>query len=396
VGSHKVAVSIGSKTEMGFDIIGIGSASSAGLRKGLVVDIEETVSAITSALEEAERMAGTTVTEAFVGINGTHIQCESSKGIIAVSRADGEISESDVLRVIEAAKAMPTVPNKEILHIIPKNFMVDGQGGIKDPVGMSGVRLEVETQVITASVNAVKNLSRCVNQAGVKINGLVYAPLACSKLLLSKRQKEIGVALIDIGSNTTSLTVFEEGDILYTVVLPIGASYITNDIAIGLRTTLDVAEAVKLKYGTANPEKVPERATIDLNRFDKNEDATAETRYIAEIVEARLNEIFMMVKDELRKIGREGLLPAGAVLTGGGTKTDAVIELAKETLRLPAQLGMPIVEISGMVDKVEDPIYSTAIGLLIWGSEQKLEKDSYKLGTEWLTKFIKSFKNFLP
>jgi len=180
------------------------------------------------------------------------------------------------------------------------------------------------------------------------------------------------------------------------VVLPIGASYITNDIAIGLRTTLDVAEAVKLKYGTANPEKVPERATIDLSRFDKNEDATAETRYIAEIVEARLNEIFMMIKDELRKIGREGLLPAGAVLTGGGTKTDSVIELAKETLRLPAQLGMPIVEISGMVDKVEDPIYSTAIGLLIWGSEQKLEKESYKLGTEWLTKFIKSFKNFLP
>lgn len=362
----------------------------------MVVDIEETVSAITSALEEAERMAGTTVTEAFVSINGTHIQCESSKGIIAVSRSDGEISENDVLRVIEAAKAMPTLPNKEILHIIPKNFIVDGQGGIKDPVGMSGVRLEVETQVITASVNAVKNLSKCINQAGVRINGLVYAPLACSKLLLSKRQKEIGVALVDIGSNTTSLTVFEEGDILHTVVLPIGASYITNDIAIGLRTTLDVAEVIKLKYGTANPDKVPERATIDLSKFDKNEDSTAETRYIAEIVEARLNEIFMMIKDELRKIGREGLLPAGVVLTGGGVKTDSIVELAKETLRLPAQIGMPIVEISGMVDKVEDPIYSTAIGLLIWASDQKLEKEGYKLGTEWFSQLLKSFKNFLP
>ncbi len=337
------------------------------------------------------------LTDAFVSINGTHINSDTSKGVIAVSRADGEISENDIVRVIEAAKAMPALPNREILHIIPKNYTVDGQEGIKDPVGMTGVRLEVETQVISGSVNAIKNITKCVAQAGLKITGLVYSPLATSRILLSKRQREIGVALIDIGANTTSLTVFEEGDILSTAVLPVGSSHITNDIAIGLRTTIDVAEAVKIKYGSATPEKVSERTTIELSKFDKNEDSVADARYIAEIIEARLNEIFMMVKDELRKVGREGMLPAGVILTGGGARTDSVVELAKETLRLPAQIGIPMVEVSGMIDKIEDPIYATSVGLLAWGTDLtggKSAQNSYN--EDFVNKLKGVFRNFLP
>lgn len=390
---------MGSKREQGIDIIGIGSSVSNGLRQGLVIDVEETVSSITAALEEAERMSGVNIQSAIVSINGTHISSDISKGVIAVSRADGEITENDIGRVIEAAKAMPAVPNKEIIHIIPKNYVVDGQGGIKDPVGMSGIRLEVETQVISGSINAIKNIAKCVSQAGLNMDELVYAPLATSKILLSKRQKELGVALIDIGSNTTSLTVFEEGDILHTTVLPIGSAHITNDIAIGLRTTIDVAEAIKIKHGSALPEKVAERGIIELSKFDKNESSVAEAKYVAEIIEARLNEIFLMIKDELRKVGREGLLPAGVILTGGGAKTDSVVELAKETLRLPAQIGLPVSEISGMIDKVEDPIYATAVGLLAWGADytNMPKQGRSDIGSSEIVSKIKNmFKHFLP
>ena len=369
VGSTKIATSIGQLQENGIDIIGVGFAPSNGLRKGMVVDIEETVSSISASLEEAERMSGLPITEAVVSIGGIHIQSTSSKGVIAISRQDGEISDNDVLRVLDAARAVSVPTNREILHAIPRNYAIDGQLGIKDPVGMTGIRLEVETQVISGATATVKNLSKCLSQAGVTISDLVFTPLAASRSILSKRQREIGVAVVDIGGGTTSFAIFEEGDILHAGVLPIGATHITNDIAIGLRTTIDTAEVIKIKYGTAVPSSVDPDEEIDLKKIDKNEEGKANRRYVAEIIEARLNEIMIMIRDELRKVGRDGMLPAGVILTGGGAKQAGIIELTKSTLRLPAQVGEISHNVSGMVDNIHDPMYAASIGLMLWGLE---------------------------
>lgn len=370
VGSSKIATTIGQMQENGgIDLIGVGFAPSNGLRKGMVVDIEETVSSISASLEEAERMSGLPINQAVVSIGGTHIQSTSSKGVVAVSRQDGEINENDILRVLDAAKSVSVPPNREILHALPRSYSIDGQGGIKDPVGMTGIRLEVDTQVISGANASVKNLTKCLNQAGVTIQDMVFTPLADARALLSKRQQEIGVALIDIGANTTSYAVYEEGDILQAGVLPVGASHITNDIAIGLRTSIDTAEVIKVKYGTAKGDHLTGKEEIDLKKIDKNEEGSVNVKYISEIIEARLTEILVMVRDELRHVGRDGMLPAGIILTGGGAKQEGIIELTKEILRLPAQVGSVSHDVSGMVDNLGDPLYSASIGLMLWGLE---------------------------
>ena len=294
IGSTKIATTIGQTGENGIDIIGVGFAPSNGLRKGMVTDIEETVSSISASLEEAERMSGLPVTEAVVNIGGVHIQSTSSKGVIAVSRPDGEITDNDTLRVLDAARAVSVPPNRQILHAIPRSYSIDGQTGITDPVGMSGIRLEVETEVISGASASIKNLTKCLNQAGVNVSDLVFTPLAASRSLLSKRQKEIGVALVDIGGGTTDFVIFEEGDILHAGVLPIGATHITNDIAIGLRTSIDTAEILKVKYGTAQPDKFTDQ-TIQISKINKGEEGEAALKYISQIIEARLNEILLMV-----------------------------------------------------------------------------------------------------
>lgn len=369
VGSTKIATIVGQVSDNLVDVIGVGKAISTGLRKGSVTDIEETVSSISVSLEEAERMSGSPLQDAFVSIGGTSVVAQNSKGVIAVSRADGEISESDVSRVIEAARAIPNSPNYEIIHVIPRAFTIDGQNDIKDPVGMSGIRLEVDALVVTASTSSVKNLTKSVNQSGLQVNQLIFSPLATAKFLLSKRQKEIGVALVDIGSATTSYAVYEEGEILDCGVIPIGSSHITNDIAIGLRINIETAETIKVKYGSAFPEKINEKEEIDLSKIDKNEDGVINSKYVAEIIEARLNEIFQMLKEALATIGRDGMLPAGIIMTGGGSKLDGLVDFVKDNLHLPAQVGVPLPELTGIVDKLADPVYATSIGLMTWGME---------------------------
>ncbi len=367
VGTSKVAVCVGQLQEDMLNIVGVGTALNAGLRKGVVADVEETVSAISAALDEAERMSGIPITNAYVSIGGTHISSTTSKGVIAVSRADGEISDADMERALEAARAVALPPNREIIHVLPKNYTIDGQEGVKDPVGMTGIRLEVETLVIGGSTSAIKNLAKCVYQAGLEMNSLVFSPLATGQGLLNKRQKESGVILIDFGAGTTTYAIYEEGEVLRTNVLPIGSTHITNDIAIGLRTNLDLAEKIKLRYGSATPDAVRESEKIDLSDIDENENQRVPRRYVAEIIEARLNEIFGMIRDDLATIDREGMLPAGVILTGGGSKLEGLVDYAKQTLKLPAQIGTPLLEISGLVDKLDDPSYSTCIGLMIWG-----------------------------
>lgn len=398
VSSTKVITSVGKYEDGVLDIIGLGKSANQGMRKGMIVDIEETVSAISASLEEAGRMAGIPLRSATLGIDGAHIESEDSKGVIAVSRADGEIQAEDVERVIEAARAIPNKPNREVLHVIPKTFIIDGQDGIKDPVGMSGIRLEVDAHIISTSTTALKNLHRSVEQSGLAINDVVFTSLATSKALLSKRQMEIGVIIIDIGSAVTSYAIYEEGDLITCGIVPIGSSHITNDIAIGLRTNLDIAEILKLKYGFALPEKVSEKEEIKLGTISKGEEGSASVKYISEIIEARLNEILLIIQERLQKVGRDGTLPAGVILSGGGSKLEGIVELTKETLRLPAQIGTPIFEISGLVDKLDDPVYSTSIGLMLW--DRETEGSSSSMSAQTLNGIIEKtkrlFKQFLP
>lgn len=359
-------------------IIGVGVSPSGGLRKGAVIDVEETVANISSALEDAERMAGEPVHNVFLGIGGSHISSQDSKGVIAISHSGNEIIEDDVDRVLEAAQAVSIPSNRRILRIIPKSFTVDEQAGIKYPVGMTGVRLEVSAHLITGLVPAVKNIEKCVHQAGVDINDIIPTGLAAAEAVLTKRQKELGVVVVDIGCGGTSLAVFEEGTVLHTASLPVGGENVTNDVAIGLRTSIDTAEKIKIEYGSCIPEDIHDRETIDLSLFSKIDSQTVSKKQLSEIIQARYHEILLMVKDELAKIQRDGMLPAGAILTGAAVKMPGLIDLSREVLNLPIQIGFPT-NYEGVVDKIEDPAYATAIGLVIWGSRFQTEGYSMKL-----------------
>jgi len=371
VGSSQVTCIIGHRAEDEQlpTVVGVGMVEGSGLRRGVVTDVEETVRAIKAAAEEAERMAGLSVDAAYVSVNGQHINAVNNRGLIAITRSHDDIGPDDVLRVIDTAQALSMPPNHEIIHVIPRTFAVDGQGGIKDPVGMTGSRLEVDAHIITGSTPFLKNLRRVVNQANVQIADLVLAPLAASKAVLSKKQKELGVALLDIGAGTTGLIVFEEGDIYHSAVLPVGASDITNDLGIVLKTSLEIAEKLKLEHGIASPVGLSDRETIDLTRYDKREEQVVSRRFLAEIIDARLSEIFNMVRSELRKVNREGKLPAGVVLSGGAAKMPGIVDSAKQHLQLPSQVGFPL-ELRGMIDRLDDPRYTTAVGLMLWGMDE--------------------------
>jgi len=356
-------------------IIGVGVTPSAGVRKGIIVDLEETMRSIGESVGQAERMAGVNIDRAIIGVGGNHISSQYSKGVIAVGRADGEVTQDDVERVINAAQAISIPANYEIIHIIPKDFSLDDQKNIKDPLGMNGVRLEVEAMIIEGSTPYLRNLTKCVETANIKIENYVLAPLACARAALSKRQKELGVILVDIGGGSTSLAVFEENDLLHTAVIPVGGNHITNDIAIGLRTSIDVAEKVKLEYGNASPKEIGKKEDIDLAQIDASEEGIVSRYHVAEIIEARLEEIFNMVNKELKFIGKDKLLPGGAVLTGGTAKLPGAVDLAKNTLGLPAQTGWPS-PMGGLVDKVDEPSFSTVVGLILWGLDDALPKSS--------------------
>lgn len=406
VGTSKVATIVAQKTEdlSGFDIIGVGNVPISSMRKGTVIDLEDTISAISSSLEEAERMSGVAIERSFVSIGGDHIESTNSKGVIAVSGQDGEITAEDTERVVEASRAISQPTNREMLHVIPRLYAVDGQSGIKDPIGMTGIRLEVDAHVISASTPAIKNLTKCIYQAGLDVEELVYSGLASSYSMLTKKQKEIGVVLVDIGAGTTDVVVFEEGDILHSASLPFGSSSITNDVAIGLKTSIPTAEEIKIKHGTCQPDEVSEGERIDLSEVDKKEQQEASAKYLAEIIEARVSEILNLVKKELKSINRDGMLPSGVVLCGGGAKLKGLAELSKKTLRLPSTVGTPCIELSGLIDKINDPSYASAIGLILYGLFQPQKKQGLFTAPHHLTgralasssKIKDWFKQFLP
>lgn len=401
VGSSTVRVIIAQQDPDGdsVKVLGVGVAPMRGMQKGVVTDVEEGVAALGNALDMAERISGIPVEKAYVSINGSHLMSQNLRGVIAVSRADGEITSDDVDRVINAAQAVSIPPNREILHVLPQNYIVDGQEHIQDPVGMTGVRLEVEAHVIEGSVPFVKNLTKVVNQSGVHIEDFLFSPLASSLAVLDKRQKELGVVLVDIGAGTTSMVVYEENVLLHTGVLPVGASHITNDIAIGLRTSIDIAEAIKVSHGTAIPSDVPQSETISIESEDGEQESVSR-REVANIISARLEELFTFVDRELKNIGRSGLLPAGVIVTGGGAHMQGLVEVAKKRLRLPVRIGVPGM-LSGIADQTQVPEFAVAVGLVKYAIEQE-NRPSRKSPLQ-LPDFRSAFqrvremtKNFLP
>jgi len=364
----RIAVAQSQPGQPHLQIVALAEVPSEGINKGVVTSIEDAVSSMSSGLEQIERMTGAPIEHAWVAINGSHILAQASHGVIAVSKPNGEIGEDDVKRVIEAAQAVATPPNYEILHVLPRSFTVDSQPGIKDPVGMTGVRLEVEAQIIEGQSAQIKNVTKCVYRTGVDIEDIVVGVLANAEAVVSKRQKDLGVAVVNIGSSTTSLLVCEEGDPLHVAILPVGSGHITNDIAIGLRTSIDVAERLKIDYGHALVEEVNKREEVNLADIS-NEEGMINRRQLAEIIEARLEEIFDLVDKELKKIDRSGSLPAGIVLTGGGAKLPGLVAIAKKQFRLPASLGYAM-DVSSSLEKVNDLSFTTAIGLVRWSVAQ--------------------------
>lgn len=360
-------------------IIGVGAVSAIGMRRGSVVDAEETTKAINESMEKAEKMSGVSVNKAVVSIGGVETICQNSKGVVAIGKADGEVTEDDVNRAVNAAQTISIPLNREIIHITPKSFRLDNQDNIKDPLGMNGVRLEVDAMIIEGSVPDIKNLTKCVYQSGIEIDDIVLEPLAAAKSVLDKKQKELGVILINIGGGTTSFAIFEESNLVHTAVLPVGAGHITNDIAIGLRTSINVAEKIKLEYGSALPGEVNKKEEIDLSQIDSREEGVVSRYHVSEIIEARLEEIFNLINKELKAIGKSGLLPAGAVLTGGGSKLPHIIDLAKDVLGLPVRVGYPM-QLGGVLDKVDDPSFAVAVGLILWADENNSASKSKVYG----------------
>jgi cell division protein FtsA len=396
VGSSKICAVVGQPEEdETLKVVGVGTSHITGLRKGVVSEIEETVSGISEAIELAERTCGFPIDHANVNINGGHINSINSRGVVAVGRADQEVTKNDLVRAEEAAQAVQIPPNKEIIHVIPRYFVIDNQEGVKDPTGMTGIRLEVEAHIISVSEQVSQNLNKCVAQAGIRMDDIIVSPLASAKSALDKRQKELGCAVIDIGAETTGLAVFEEDSLLYTNVFPIGASSVTNDIAIGLRTSVDVAEKTKIKYGQAYHKEVPEREKVDLSAVDIKEEGNFSKRHIAEIAEARMEEIFKIVRDDLRRISKDTLLPAGIILTGGGAKIIDIDLLAKDCFKLPVEVKKPH-SLSGLTEKVYDSSLSVATGLMLYAFEEGYSLGGSLPAANVLSKVKKIVKTFLP
>ncbi len=401
VGTTKICVLVGELDRDGkLNIVGVGTCPSQGLRRGVVVNIEETVTSIAAALDRAERLSGKKILTAYVGIAGSHIVSENSKGFVAISPSHSDIVQNDISRAIEVARAIAIPANREIIHVIPRGYVVDGQEGIKNPIGMSGFRLEVETHIITGSVSSIHNLIKCVHKAHVEIEDLVLEPLASSEAVLADGETDLGVVLVDIGGGTTDIAIFSDGAIWQTAVLPIGGNLITSDIAIGLRLPPGVAEELKVTYGHCDPATIDEDDMIDLSQFMPDCDDLVPRKLLAEIIQARVEELFSMVHEEIKKSGYDGLLPAGIVITGGSAELPGILELSSQTLDLPARIGSPL-GLHGLADSISRPAYATAVGLLLWGLRHTSlmiddEEPEDEGSIDFISRFGRWLRAFIP
>lgn len=381
IGTEKICTVIVNRSEESgnVNVIGVASVESKGLRKSQIVDLEETIASITECVEAAERMAGYNISEALVSVSGSHIESINSKGVVAVAEPEGEIKSTDVDRVIEAARAIALPSSREIIHVLPRDFSVDAQGGIKDPIGMTGVRLEAEAHIISGAATALKNTHKCLYELGINLGSLVFSGLASSLAVLSDTEKELGVACIDIGAGTTSLAVYVEGSLSYSAVIPVGARNITNDLAIGMRVSLTSAEKIKLYLSQSESEGTPplnakaseiakfkkDFDTLDFGKLGLQEEVTAASRrsLIDGIIRPRLKEIFILIGEQLKNANVLDQIPAGLVITGGGSQTVSILDVAKRTLSVPARIGEPK-GLSGLVEELASPSYAAATGLI--------------------------------
>jgi len=371
IGTKKVTAIISEITEDNkIEIIGIGSSESRGLRKGVVVNLDATVDAIKKAQEEAELMAGVEIDSGFIGISGAHIKSFNSRGVIAVSSKNREISREDINRVIDQSKAVSIPPDREIIHIIPQEFVVDEQDGIKDPLGMSGIKLEVNVHIVTGAITSVQNLKTCTTRAGVEIEQIVLNQIATSASVLTHDERELGVGLIDIGAGTTEIAIFERGSLWYTSIIPIGGDNFTNDIAVGLRTPIPDAEKIKKKFGCVSGPLVDEQETIEVASVGRGKKPRVLSRQLlADIIQPRAEEIFRLVDNDIKRMGYEKSLNSGVVLTGGTALLEGLEEVAENVFDLPVRRGDPG-GIGGLVDRVSTPDYASAVGLVLYGHKQ--------------------------
>lgn len=367
IGTTKIACIVGEVTEDGVDIIGIGTAPSKGMRRGNVVNIDATVAAIQQAVDEAENMAGCEITSVYAAISGPHVRGLNKNGIVAVK--DKEIRYADISRVIDAAKAVRIDMDREVLHVLPQQYVVDDQDGIRDPLGMAGVRLEAKVHIVTAPIAAAQNVVRCANRCNLQVADIVLESFAAAHAVLEDDEKELGVCLVDVGGGTCDIMVFDTGAIVHTAVLPIGGGHVTNDIAIGLRTPLDAAEKIKRKYGCAWPHAVDANDTIEVPSTGGRGPRSERRAKLVEMIEPRITEMFEMVRMNLERNGVYDNLGAGVVLTGGATAMEGMVEIAEQALGLPTRRGAPT-KIGGLVDVVRSPSFSTGVGLVMFGAEQ--------------------------
>ncbi len=427
IGTSKIVTLI-AKVDENIHVLGVSEVPALGIRKGQIVDIEEAVSAINQSLESAERMAGYSATRIIASIGGGHIESLNSKGVVAVAAPEGEITYQDLTRVIDAAKAVSLPSSREIIHVLPRNYIVDGQEGIKDPIGMTGVRLEVDTHIITANATSLRNVEKAFSEVGVDVDHMVFSGYASGLAVLSDTEKELGVVLVDMGAGTTDISVYVDGSVAYSSVLSIGARHITNDLAIGLRISLESAEKIKLYLSSGVHKRVVrpdveeisipgvrrDRAAeivkadeVDISNLELPEDLrkVSQKTLIDGIIRPRLNEIFTMVGMEIKKSGYGGQTPAGLVITGGGAKTVGIIESAKRMLAMPVRVGIPS-DMKGIIDEIQDPPFATAVGLIQYGSRVETGTSSSPFGmklpkfpganTKLMGKLVDLIKSFIP
>src|SRR5690554_3211686 len=390
IGTSKIVAIVGAITPEGrLEIVGIGSHRSTGLKKGVVVNIESTVLSIQRAIEEAELMAGCQIHSVYAGIAGSHIRSLNSHGIVAIK--DREVFAQDLERVIDAAQAVAIPADQKILHILPQEFLIDDQDGVKEPLGMSGVRLEAKVHLVTCAVNAAQNIEKCIRRCGLEVEDIILEQLASSYAVLTEDEKELGVCVVDIGGGTSDIAIFKDGAIRHTSVIPIADDQVTNDIAMALRTPTPNAEEIKIRYACALAKLTSPDETIKVPSVGDRQPRDLSRQALAEVVEPRYDELFTLVQSELRRSGYEDLMAAGIVLTGGTAKMEGVIELAEEIFHMPVRIGAPHA-IRGLKDIVNNPIYSTGVGLLLYGMKQQGGQRSFKNGdSEGLWDRLKSW-----
>jgi cell division protein FtsA len=396
IGTSKVCAVVGEMTDRGVEVIGVGSHPSQGLRKGVVVNIESTVTSIKKAIAEAELMAGCEIHTVFTGLSGNHIKGFNSHGIVAVKNK--EVCQRDLVRVIDAAKAVAIPTDREVLQILPQDYIIDDQDGIKEPLGMSGVRLEAKVHIVTSAVTSAQNIVKCCNRASLNVGEIVLTPLASAEAVLSGEERELGVALVDIGSGTTDIAVFYDGTVRHTAVLGLGGNHLTNDIAAGLRTPTADAERIKQRYGLARASMVSGDERVEVPSVAGKTAGTISRQILCEIIEPRMEEIFQLVQREIARSGYESSLASGVVMTGGSMLLPGAVETAEQLLGMPVRLGVPA-HFAGLVDVVANPVYATSVGLVLYGTKRQervflrsrddriLSKVKHRM-SDWLSEFF--------